>query len=94
MMQDENYEKADLLVISDFLYPDLSPGIVSLCKEQKLNENRFFALAITPFVTDQINEDVFDKSWNYNTSRGTLSEIRNCFRYGFAEKPSVTSFSR
>lgn len=94
MMQDENYEKADLLVISDFLFPDLSPGIVSLCKEQKLNENRFFALAITPFITDQINEDVFDQSWNYNTSRGTLSEIRNCFRYGFAEKPSVTSFSR
>lgn len=94
MMQDENYEKADLLVISDFLFPDLSPGIVSLCKEQKLNENRFFALAITPFITDQINEDVFDQSWNYNTSRGTLSEIRNCFRYGFAEMPSETSFSR
>jgi uncharacterized protein with von Willebrand factor type A (vWA) domain len=94
MMQNENYEKADLLVMSDFLFPRLSPDIVSLCKQQKQNDNRFFALAVTSFDNDQVDEEVFDQSWNYNTRRDTLSEIRHNCRYSVAENLIPTSFSR
>jgi uncharacterized protein with von Willebrand factor type A (vWA) domain len=93
MMQNENYEKADLLVMSDFLFSPLSSDIISLCKEQKQNENQFFALAISPFATCETNEEVFDQTWNYNTSRGTLSEIKNCCKYGFSENLFPTSSS-
>jgi uncharacterized protein with von Willebrand factor type A (vWA) domain len=77
MMQDENYEKADLLVISDFVFSRLPPEMVSLCKEQKQNENRFFAVAISPFETNRVDDKIFDKGWKYNTRVGSLSEIKN-----------------
>ncbi|WP_406661376.1 VWA domain-containing protein [Methanolobus sp. ZRKC3] len=77
MMQDENYEKADLLVISDFVFSPLSSDIVSLCKKQKENENRFFAVAISPFETNRVDERFFDQGWKYNTRVGSLSEIKN-----------------
>ncbi len=77
MMQNENYEKADLLVMSDFVFPRLSSEITTLCQKQKLNENRFFALSISPFDTNHIDDGVFDQIWKYNSRRGGLLDITN-----------------
>lgn len=78
MMQNENYEKADLLVMSDFVFPGLSPEITTLCQKQKQNENRFFALSISPYDTNHIVDGLFDQIWKYNTRRGGLLDITNC----------------
>ncbi len=75
MMQNKDYKKADLLVISDFLFPQLPCDIVAMCKKQKQKENRFFALVINSFLNNNVDQDVFDRCWNYNTDIGSLSEM-------------------
>lgn len=77
MMSEADYKKADLLVISDFVLCGLSSDIVSLCKKQKQEENRFFALSIGSFGTQRVDEGVFDQNWTYNPSSGGISEINN-----------------
>ncbi len=77
MMQNENYEKADLLVISDFVFSGLPPKITSLCQNQKQNENRFFALSISRYDTNHIAGGVFNQVWKYNTRRNDLLEIKD-----------------
>ncbi|WP_321430891.1 VWA domain-containing protein [uncultured Methanolobus sp.] len=81
MMAEENYKKADLLVISDFVLYGLSPEIVSLCNEQKQNENRFFALSIGSFGMQSVDEGVFNQSWTYDSKNGTISEINNVIEW-------------
>lgn len=81
MMLKDDYKKADLLVISDFVLYGLSPDIVSLCKEQKQEENRFFALSIGSFGTQRIAEGVFDQSWTYSPQSGSISEINNVIEW-------------
>ncbi|AKB76037.1 hypothetical protein MSLAZ_2776 [Methanosarcina lacustris Z-7289] len=77
MMLEADYKKADLLVISDFVLYGLSPGIISQCKKQKQEDNRFFALSIGSFGIQCVDEGVFDQNWTYNPLSGGISEINN-----------------
>lgn len=77
MMSEADYKKADLLVISDFVLSGLSSDIVSLCKKQKQEGNRFFSLSIGSFDTQRVDEDVFDQNWTYDPLSGGISEINN-----------------
>jgi uncharacterized protein with von Willebrand factor type A (vWA) domain len=77
MMSEADYKKADLLVVSDFVLYGLSSNIVSQCKKQKQEDNRFFALSIGSFGTQRVDEGVFDKNWAYNPQSGGISEINN-----------------
>lgn len=77
MMSEADYKNADLLVISDFVLYVLSSSIVSQCKKQKQEGNRFFSLSIGSFDTQRIDENVFDRNWTYNPLSGNISEINN-----------------
>ncbi|MFY1110694.1 MAG: VWA domain-containing protein [Methanosarcinaceae archaeon] len=77
MMSEADYKKADLLVISDFALYGLSSNIVSQCKKQKQEGNRFFSLSIGSFDTQRVDEDVFDRSWTYDPLSGGISEINS-----------------
>lgn len=77
MMLEADYKKADLLVISDFVLHGLSSDIVSQCKRQKQEDNRFFALSIGSFGTQRVDDGVFDQNWTYNPRSGGISEINN-----------------
>ena len=77
MMSESDYKKADLLVISDFVLDGLSSDVVSMCKKQKQDENRFFALSIGSFGTNRVDEGVFDQNWAYDPQSGGISEINN-----------------
>lgn len=77
MMSEADYKKADLLVISDFVLSGLSSDIVSQCKKQKLDENRFFTLSIGSFGIQRVDEGVFDQNWTYEPRSGSISEINN-----------------
>lgn len=81
MMSESDYKKADLLVISDFVIYGLSSDIASLCKKQKQEENRFFALCIGSFGTQRVEDGVFDQSWTYDPRSGSIAEINNVFEY-------------
>lgn len=77
MMSEADYKKADLLVISDFVLYGLSSDIVSQCKKQKQDDNRFFALSIGSFGTQSVDESLFDQNWTYDPRIGGISEINN-----------------
>lgn len=77
MMSEADYKKADLLVISDFVLSGLSPDIVAMCKRQREEENRFFALSIGNFGMRRVDEGVFDQNWTYDPKSGGISELNN-----------------
>lgn len=76
-MKNEDYEKSDLLVISDFVISNLSSEIVTLCHSQKKKDNRFYALSIGNFHLREVMDDVFDQQWTYNDRTGSVSAINN-----------------
>ncbi len=81
MMAEADYKKSDLLVISDFVIHSLSSDIVSRCKIQKKENNRFFSLSIGTFGTQRVVEGIFDQSWTYDSHRGSISQINNVIEW-------------
>ena len=75
-MDSEDYSKADLLVISDFVLSIQDDRLRANVSKQKLNDNRFYALSIGQFRLESI-DDIFDQQWNYDASRGTISQLNN-----------------
>ena len=76
MMQKEKFEKADLLVISDFVIPHLEEDIVEGIKKMKKKKNRFFSLSIGDFFLDRNLRDTFDQEWIYNPSSMNIEVIK------------------
>ena len=75
-MDSEDYSKADLLVISDFVLSIQDDQLRANVSKQRLKENRFYALSIGQFRLENI-DDIFDQQWNYDASRGTISQLNN-----------------
>ena len=65
MMNQESYRKADLLLISDGLFPSLSAEDLALVEKQKQHDSKFYSLMIgSSALPDSLN--VFDENWSYN----------------------------
>lgn len=76
-MREENYKKADLLMISDFMFSDYSFGNLA---GQKGATNKCYALYVGDFDSRNAKKSTFfDKEFYYNNidnSIGTLSEMK------------------
>lgn len=81
IMSDSGYKRADLLVISDFVINGLTSNTEALCKMQKLEESRFFALSIGNFDMHRMNDSIFDQNWVYNPNTGGISAINNILEW-------------
>lgn len=79
-MAEAEYENADLLVISDFVMPDLPERIVTACADQKEAGNKFYALAIGDFGLTHV-QSVFDQQWAYDPQTGNIAEIDNVLEW-------------
>jgi len=69
MLKTNDYKKADVLMVSDFLMDTLNKEITEKIEEAKANKTRFHSLTIS----DNANTNVikqFNHNWNYNT-KGT-----------------------
>ena len=73
-MKMKNYQKSDLLVISDFLMDELPETQRAGIAEAKISGNKFYSLAIGDIFLQTINRDIFDGEWVYNPD---TSSIRN-----------------
>ena len=67
-METENYKKADLLMISDFIMgnlPDRTREKIKLARKQK---NKFYSLSIgsNMFLSERL-QSIFDNEWIYDT---------------------------
>ena len=65
LIKEKQWEKADVLVISDMLMPDLPNQVKAQIKEEQEKESRFFSLVIGSSGNQNVI-DVFNENWSYN----------------------------
>ena len=81
MMQEGSYKKADLLVISDFIFPMDDVQTLNKVKKQRQNDNYFYALSIMDSndygfnYYKQQNQKIFDEAWVYSPSKGNIRQL-------------------
>lgn len=76
VMQESDYARADLLVVSDFVMGDLSAEVMEKIGAARARNNRFYSLAIggNLFLNNRVR-DKFDKEWVYNPSTGGVRQL-------------------
>jgi len=81
MLDTNNYQRADVLAISDFIMPPLDTGTMERVKQAKENKTRFHALIVSNEFTQlggKINDtfvnsalgQAFDNFWYYDRAKG------------------------
>ena len=74
-LQNEDYEQADILVVSDFVMSGLPEAITQSIDKAKENNNKFYSLCIgNHFYSDDLKL-IFDKSWVYNSQSMKVQEL-------------------
>lgn len=74
-MQEETYENADLLIISDFIMSSLPHDTLDLVEQQREEGSRFYSLCIgNSFMTERLKTH-FDSEWVYDPSSSSVSEL-------------------
>ena len=73
MMKQEDYEKADMLVISDFVMPNISDDHLKLMNECRSKKCKFYSLSIGSFGAHAISNNVFDNNWTYEPKSGSIN---------------------
>lgn len=74
-MQREQYAKADLLVISDFVMGHLPSKILDAIEVQRFNGNRFHSLVINGGFHAQDVRSLFDQEWIYDPYSSQITEL-------------------
>jgi uncharacterized protein with von Willebrand factor type A (vWA) domain len=70
VMKGHDYKKADLIVLSDFLMPDLDPPTLLEMNRAKRNGARFFSLSIGELKSiTETGKKIFDVQWGYDPRR-------------------------
>ncbi|MGR6647944.1 VWA domain-containing protein, partial [Avibacterium paragallinarum] len=85
LLQQENYEKADILVISDFEIDEFSPEMQNEIAEQKQKKTKFNALVISACNSFGISGyeqfyqhsplSFFDNQWQYSPTTGEIVDL-------------------
>jgi len=79
LMKTERYKNADLIVLSDFMAPNLQSKTVTEINAMKDQENRFHALSLSHYRNSQLI-DLFDYHWEYTPSK--LANMKRLFTFG------------
>jgi len=74
-MKKEKYNKADVLVISDFMMRNIPTSLQEKIQKLKQNKNRFFSLIIGSYFLDKQLEKMFDREWVYNPATHSIKEL-------------------
>lgn len=76
-MNGEKYGNADLIIISDFIMPQLQQSLQKDIQKLRKKGNKFHSLCITgEFVSERLKTH-FDQEWVYNPATSEVSEIIN-----------------
>ena len=74
-LENEDYAKADVLTISDFVMGDMHEGIVNSIKDSQKNKNKFYSLIIAERNHNKNLDELFDKSWIYDPVYANFNEL-------------------
>jgi len=75
VMQQDTYENADMLIISDFVMSHLPEKIITNIDSLREGGNRFYSLCIgNAFMSNRLSE-IFDREWIYNPATTSIKEL-------------------
>lgn len=77
MMDDEKYERSDLLIISDFIMASLPEPLYKEISKAKENKNRFYSLSIGDLFLSKRLQEFFDNEWVYDPSNSSINSLQN-----------------
>ena len=77
MMDSEEYNRSDLLVISDFVMSSVPEPVHERILIAKKNQSRFHALSIGDLFLSKRLRKVFDNEWVYNPSNSHIGLIQD-----------------
>ncbi len=66
MLETQEYEEADVLMVSDFVMYDIKDAIVAQMKKKQKNGTRFHSLTIAGSATNPDIVELFDNYWVYD----------------------------
>ena len=75
LCQLENYEKADVLIISDFVMGSLPEALLSDIKKQREKGNQFHSLVIGNLFMENRLKTHFDNEWVYNPNLHQVEQL-------------------
>ena len=75
LCQSENYEKADVLMISDFVMGSLPETLLSDIKKQREKGNQFNSLVIGNLFMENRLKTHFDNEWVYNPNSHQIEQL-------------------
>ena len=83
VMQRDTYERADLLMISDFIMASLPCQLLQQIEQQRTHGNRFYSLVVGDCFMTQRLTSLFDHEWVYDPHSSQIHEL-----IGFEQKLS------
>ncbi|MDD9854406.1 MAG: VWA domain-containing protein [Deltaproteobacteria bacterium] len=75
MMKAEDYEKSDLLIISDFVMRDLPDEQRAEIADSKQQGNKFYSLSIGGEHIQSFDRKIFDGEWVYDSQRSNIRQL-------------------
>jgi uncharacterized protein with von Willebrand factor type A (vWA) domain len=75
VMQNEAYQRADLLMISDFIMSGLPGQILQQIEHQRTHGNRFYSLVVGDCFMTQRLTSLFDHEWIYDPRSSQIHEL-------------------
>lgn len=75
VMQNETYERADLLMISDFIMASLPEPTRQQIVQQRTHGNRFYSLVIGDYFMTQRLTSLFDHEWVFDPQTSQIHEL-------------------
>ena len=75
VMKSEAYERADLLMISDFIMANLPGQLRQQIEQQRTHGNRFYSLVVGDCFMTQRLTSLFDHEWIYDPRSSQIHEL-------------------
>lgn len=75
VMEKDDYKKADLLIISDFIMRELPENLLNKIQHQRISGNKFYSLIVgSCYMSHRLN-NFFDQEWVYNPQNSAIHEL-------------------
>ena len=84
-IENEKFEKADVLILSDFILNNIGNEILEKINNAKILGNKFYSISIGNLFMDRNLNNIFTKQWVYNPDTSNL-DLLNEMAFYFDEK--------
>lgn len=80
-MESEKFEKADVLILSDFILNNIGNEILEKINNAKILGNKFYSISIGNLFMDRNLNNIFTKQWVYNPNTSNLDLLNEMAFY-------------